>query len=42
MDIVESKAKFLQELISSFYELSRIEGNEYKFNYQKLNLRSYM
>ena len=38
MDIVESRTKFLQELISSFYELSRIEGNEYKFNYQKLNL----
>ena len=37
MDIVESRTKFLQELISSFYELSRIEGNEYKFNYQKLN-----
>ena len=38
MDIIESRTKYLQTLISSFYELSRIEGNEYKFNYKKINL----
>ena len=38
MDIMESRTKYLQTLISSFYELSRIEGNEYKFNYKKINL----
>ena len=38
MDIIESRTKYLQTLISSFYELSRIEGNEYKFDYKKINL----
>ena len=38
MDIVEKRTKSLQQLISSFYDLSRIEGNEYKFNYKKVNL----
>mgnify|MGYP002764446592 CR=1 FL=1 len=38
MDIIESRTKSLQALISSFYELSRIEGNEYKFDYKKINL----
>ena len=41
MDIVERRTKSLQQLISSFYDLSRIEGNEYKFNYKKVNLSSY-
>ena len=38
MDIVEKRTKSLQKLISSFYGLSRIEGNEYNFNYKKVNL----
>ena len=38
IDIVENRAKSLQQLISSFYDLSRIEGNEYNFNYKKVNL----
>lgn len=38
MDIVEKRTKSLQQLISSFYDLSRIEGNEYNFNYKKVNL----
>ena len=38
MDIVEKRTKSLQQIISSFYDLSRIEGNEYKFNYKKVNL----
>lgn len=38
LDIVESRTKALQALITSFYELSRIEGNEYKFNLKKINL----
>lgn len=38
MDIVEKRTKSLQQLISSFYDLSRVEGNEYNFNYKKVNL----
>ena len=40
MDIVEKRTKSLQQLISSFYDLSRMEGNEYNFNYKKFNLSS--
>ena len=40
MDIVEKRTKSLQQLISSFYDLSRMEGNEYNFNYKKVNLSS--
>ena len=40
MDIVEKRTRSLQQLISSFYDLSRIEGNEYNFNYKKVNLSS--
>ena len=40
MDIVEKRTKSLQQLISSFYDLSRMEGNEYNFNYKKGNLSS--
>ena len=39
-DIVENRTKSLQQLISSFYDLSRIEGNEYNFNYKKVNLKN--
>lgn len=38
MDILEKRTKSLQQLISSFYDLSRIEGNEYNFQYKKVNL----
>lgn len=38
IEIVERRTKSLQQLINSFYDLSRIEGNEYKFNYKKVNL----
>lgn len=38
IEIVERITKSLQQLINSFYDLSRIEGNEYKFNYKKVNL----
>ena len=38
MDIIEKRTKSLQQLISSFYDLSRIEGNEYNFYYKKINL----
>lgn len=40
IDIVENRTKSLQQLISSFYDLSRIEGNEYNFNYKKVNLKN--
>lgn len=38
IEIVERRTGALQQLINSFYDLSRIEGNEYKFNYKKVNL----
>lgn len=38
IDIIEKRTKTLQVLISSFYDLSRIENNEYKFNLEKVNL----
>ena len=40
MDIVEKRTRSLQQLITSFYDLSRIEGNEYNFKYAKINLNS--
>lgn len=40
MDILEKRTKSLQQLISSFYDLSRIEGNEYNFQYKKVNLNN--
>lgn len=38
--IVEKRTQSLQQLISSFYDLSRIEGNEYSFNLKKINLNN--
>lgn len=38
IEIVERRTEALQQLINSFYDLSRIEGNEYNFNYKKVNL----
>lgn len=38
IDIVEKRTNVLQTLITSFYDLSRIEGNEYNFNLSKINL----
>lgn len=39
IDIVERRTKNLEELISNFYDLSRLEENNYKFNLQKVNLK---
>jgi signal transduction histidine kinase len=36
--IVHKRTETLQSLISSFYELSRIESSEYKFNLKAVNL----
>lgn len=38
VDIVKKRAKSLQTLISSFYELSRLEAKEYKFELKSLSL----
>lgn len=40
IDIVERRTKSLSELISNFYDLSRLEENNYKFNLQKASLSS--
>ena len=39
IDIVERRTKSLSELISNFYDLSRLEENNYKFNLEKINLK---
>lgn len=38
MDIVKKRAKSLQALITSFYDLSRLEAKEYKFELKSLSL----
>ena len=38
IDIVKNRTKSLQNLISSFYELSRLQSKEYKFDLKSLNL----
>ena len=39
LEIVEGRAKVLQDLITSFYDLSRIEGGEYPLELQAVDLR---
>jgi len=38
IDIIQRRTETLQNLISSFYELSRIECDEYRFNLKSVNL----
>lgn len=38
LEIVERRTKNLEKLISSFYDLSRLEGNEYIFNLKSISL----
>ena len=38
IDIVERKTETLQSLIECFYELSRLQSNEYKFQLKSVNL----
>ncbi len=40
IDIVERRTKSLSELITNFYDLSRLEENNYKFNLEKVNIKS--
>lgn len=40
INIVEKRVENLQNLITSFYDLSRIHGNEFKFNLKKINLKT--
>ena len=37
---MEKRVENLQNLITSFYDLSRIHGNEFKFNLKKINLKT--
>ncbi|QUH21303.1 sensor histidine kinase [Alkaliphilus sp. B6464] len=41
-DIVKRRAESLQSLISSFYDLSRLEGKEYKFELKSVNINNIM
>ena len=38
MNIVKERTEALQMLITSFYDLSRLEGKEYKFQFELINL----
>lgn len=38
IEIVERRTKNLENLISSFYDLSRLQGNEYKFDLKSISL----
>jgi signal transduction histidine kinase len=38
--IIEARTYTLQNLINSFYNLARIEANEYKFNLKSINLKN--
>lgn len=38
MNIVKNRTKSLQTLITSFYDLSRLDAKEYKFEFKSLNL----
>ncbi len=40
IDIVEKRSKSLKNLIIGFYDLSRLEAKEYKFNYTSINLQN--
>ncbi len=40
LDIIEKRSKVLQMLITSFYDLSRLEANEYIFNFETLNIHN--
>ena len=40
IDIIKNRTKSLENLITSFYDLSRLEGNEYKFDLKSLNLNN--
>ncbi|MCY6960411.1 sensor histidine kinase [Clostridium brassicae] len=42
VDIVKNRTKALKVLITSFYDLSRLEANEYKFELRPLNLYNVM
>lgn len=39
LDVIASRAKVLQELIASFYDLSRLEAGEYPMSREKVDLR---
>ena len=39
LDIIESRAQVLQSLITSFYDLSRLEAGEYPIHREKVDLR---
>lgn len=38
LDIIERKAEMLKNLISQFYDLSRLEGSEYEFHMEAVDL----
>lgn len=38
LDIIEKRSKVLQNLITSFYDLSRLEANEYTLEFKNVNI----
>ncbi|MGG7076606.1 sensor histidine kinase [Clostridium sardiniense] len=39
LDIVDKRARSLQRLITNFYDLSRLNSNDYIFNFKNINLK---
>ncbi|NKF08584.1 HAMP domain-containing histidine kinase [Clostridium gasigenes] len=42
LDVIKNRTRDLEELITSFYDLSRLEGNEYKFEMTSININNIM
>lgn len=40
LDIVDKRARSLQGLITNFYDLSRLNSNDYIFNFKNINLKN--
>ncbi|SDP82181.1 sensor histidine kinase [Clostridium gasigenes] len=42
LDVIKNRTRDLEELITSFYDLSRLEGKEYKFEMTFININNIM
>ncbi|MBU3135765.1 HAMP domain-containing histidine kinase [Clostridium gasigenes] len=42
LDVIKNRTRDLEELITSFYDLSRLEGKEYKFEMTSININNIM
>lgn len=40
LDVIKRRTESLQSLVTSFFDLSRLNSDEYKFNYQKVDIKN--